>query len=71
MMQQEKESEYGKVDFGTLTDGDEVTIPSEDRNKEVPDFPDIDFRDEQTLSNTQRLAATNGAPAWGSPATDR
>ena len=22
--------------------------------KEVPDFPDIDIRDEQTLSNTQR-----------------
>ena len=24
------------------------------RNKEVPDIPDIDIRDEQTLSNTQR-----------------
>ena len=32
----------------------EVTIPSQDRNREVPDFPDIDIRDEQTLSNTQR-----------------
>ena len=58
MMQQEtgdlKESEYGNVDFGTPTDDEEVTIPSQDRNKEVPDFPDIDIRDEQTLSNTQR-----------------
>ena len=58
MMQQEtgdlKESEHGNVDFGTPTDGEEVTIPSQDKNKEVPDFPDIDIRDEQTLSNTQR-----------------
>ena len=58
MMQQEtgdlKESEHGNVDFGTTTDDEEVTIPSQDRNKEVPDFPDIDIRDEQTLSNTQR-----------------
>ena len=58
MMHQEtgdfKESEYGNVDFGTPTDDEEVTMPSHDRNKEVPDFPDIDIRDEQTLSNTQR-----------------
>ena len=58
MMQQEtgdqKESGYGNVDFRTPTDDDEVTIPSHDRVKEVPDFPDIDIRDEQTLSNTQR-----------------
>ena len=58
MMQQDtgdlKESGYGNIDFGTPTDDEEVTIPSQDRNKEVPDFPDIDIRDEQTLSNTQR-----------------
>ena len=58
MMQQEigdlKEFEYGNVDFGTPTDDEEVTIPSQDRNKEVPDFPDIYIRDEQTLSNTRR-----------------
>ena len=58
MMQQDtgdlKESEYGNVDFGTPTDDEEVTIPSQDRNKEVPDFLDIDICDEQTLSNTQR-----------------
>ena len=58
MMQQEtgdlKESEDGNVEFGTPTDDEEVTIPSQDRNREVPDFPDIDIRDEQTLSNTQR-----------------
>ena len=29
-------------------------IPSQDRNREIPDFPDIDIRDEPTLSNTQR-----------------
>ena len=49
-----KESEDGNVEFGTPTDNEEVTIPSQDRNREVPDFPDIDIRDEQTLSNTQR-----------------
>ena len=58
MMQQEtgdqKESSYGNVDFRTPTDDEEVTIPSHDRVKEVPDFPDVDIRDEQTLSNTQR-----------------
>ena len=58
MMQQEtgdqKESSYGNLDIGTPTDDEEVTIPSQDRIKEVPDFPDIDIRDEQTLSNTQR-----------------
>ena len=43
----------GNVDFGTLTDDEEVTMPSHDRIKEVPDFPDIDIRDEQTLSNIQ------------------
>ena len=49
-----KESGYGNLDFGTPTDDEEVTIPSHDRIKEVPDFLDIDIRDEQTLSNTQR-----------------
>ena len=57
-MQQEtgdlKESEDGNVEFGTPTDDEEVMIPSQDRNREDPDFPDIDIRDEQTLSNTQR-----------------
>ena len=57
MMQQEtgdqKESGYGHLDFGTPTDDEEVyTIPSHDIIKEVPDFPDIDIRNEQTLSNT-------------------
>ena len=58
MMQQEtgdlKESEDGNVKFGTPTDDEEVTIPSQDRNREVPDFPDFDIRDEQTLSSTER-----------------
>ena len=44
MMEQEtgdqKESGDGNLDFGTPTDDEEVTIPSHDRIKEVPDFPD-------------------------------
>ena len=60
MMQQEtgelKASEDGSVEFETPTDDEEITIPSQDRNKEVPDLPDSDIRDEQTLSNTQREA---------------
>ena len=37
-----------------MIDDEEITIPSQDRNREVPDLPDFDIRDEQTLSNTQR-----------------
>ena len=44
MMQQEtgelKASEDGSVEFQTPTDDEEITIPSQDRNKEVPDVPD-------------------------------
>ena len=57
-MQQEtgevKESDDGSVEFETPTDDEEITIPSQDKNREVPDIPDSDIRDEQTLSNTQR-----------------
>ena len=45
------ESEDGSVEFETPTDDEEVTIPSQDK---VPDIPNSDIRDEQTLSNTQR-----------------
>ena len=45
MMQQET---------GDQKDDEEVTISSHDRIKEVPDFPDIAIRDEQTLLNIQR-----------------
>ena len=58
MMQQEtgdqKESGYGNLDAEIPTDDEEVTIPPHDRIKEVPDFPDSNVRDEQTLLNTQR-----------------
>ena len=58
MMQQEtgglKESEDGTVEPGTPTDDEEITIPSQDRNRKILDFPDNDIRDGQTLSNTQR-----------------
>ena len=49
-----KESEDGTVDPGTPTDDEDITIPSQDRNRKYIDFPDNDIRDEQTLSNTQR-----------------
>ena len=76
MLQQEtgevKESEDGSVEFETPTDDEEITIPLQDKNREVPDIPDSDNRDEQTVKyTTRRLATTYGAPAWGSPATDR
>ena len=64
MMQQEtgelKESEDGNAEFGTPTDDEEVTIPS---RIEISNFPNTDIRDEETLSNTRRLATTYGAPA--------
>ena len=57
-MQQESgdqvESGYGKFDFGTPTDDDEVTLPPHDRATEVLDFPDTDIRDRQTLIDTQQ-----------------
>ena len=48
------ESEDGSVEFETPTDDEEVMIPSQDKNKKVPDIPNSDIRDEQTLSNTQQ-----------------
>ena len=58
MLQQEtgevNDSEDGGVEFETPTDDEEIKIPSQDKNREVPDIPDSDIRDEQTLSNTQR-----------------
>ena len=58
MLQQESgevmEPEDGSVEFETPTDDEEVTIPSQDKHKKVPDIPNSDIRDEQTLSNTQR-----------------
>ena len=57
-MQQETEDQvepgHRKFDFETLTDDDEVTLPPHDRATEVPDFPDTDIRDRQTLFDTQR-----------------
>ena len=46
-----KLSEDEGVEFESPT---EITIPSQDRNREVPDIPDSDIRDELTLENTQR-----------------
>ena len=49
-----KESEDGSIEFETPTDDEEIMIPSQDKYRDVPDIPDSDIRDEQTLSNTQR-----------------
>ena len=48
------ESGHRNLDYGTPTDDDEVTLPPHDRDTEVQDFPDTDFRDRQTLLDTQR-----------------
>ena len=48
------ESGHGELDYGTPTDDEEVTLPPHDRDTEVPDFPDMDIRDTQTLLDTQR-----------------
>ena len=48
------ESSHGKLDYGTPTDDEEVMLPPHDRATEVPDFPDMDIRDRQTLLDTQR-----------------
>ena len=42
------------MDAEIPTDDEEVMIPPHDRIKEVPDFPDSNVRDEQTLLSTQR-----------------
>ena len=49
-----KESEDGSIEFETPTDDEEITISSQNKYREVPDIPDSDIRDKQTLSNTQR-----------------
>ena len=48
------ESSHRKLDYGTPTDDDEVTLLPHDRATEVQDFPDTDIRDRQTLLDTQR-----------------
>ena len=58
MLQQEtgqvKLCEDGSIDFETLTDDEEITIPSQDRDREISDLRNVDIHDEQTLENTQR-----------------
>ena len=45
------ESEDGSVEFETPTDDEEITIPSQDKYRKVPDIPDSDIGDRQ--SSTQ------------------
>ena len=67
MMQQDTgdqmESGYGNLDFGTPTDDEEVTIPPDDRIKEVPDFPDTDIRDEQI--HNEKTGCYQRSPCMG------
>ena len=49
------ESEDGSVEFETPTDDEEITVPSQDKYRKVPDIPDSDIHDEQTLSNTNQI----------------
>ena len=48
-----KTSEDESVEFETLSDDEEITIPSQDRNRKIADIQNIDIHDEQ-LENTQR-----------------
>ena len=48
-----KTSEDESVEFETLSDDEEITIPSQDRDREISDVRNIYIRDEQ-LENTQR-----------------
>ena len=58
MLQQEtgevKLYEDGSVEFETLTDDEEITIPSQDRDRDISDLRNVNIRDEQTLENTQQ-----------------
>ena len=60
-----KESEVGNVEFGTPTYDEEVTIPSQDRNREVPDFPDIDIRDELCQIHNEKTGCYLRSPYMG------
>ena len=48
-----KMSDDKSVEFETLSDDEEITIPSQDRDRKIADVRNIDIRDEQ-LENTQR-----------------
>ena len=48
-----KTSEDESVEFETLSDDEEITISSQDRDRNLADILNIDIRDEQ-LANTQR-----------------
>ena len=48
------ESGHRKLDYGTPTDDEEVTLPPHNRDIEVPDIPDAYIRDRQAILDTQR-----------------
>ena len=48
------ESGPRKLDYGTPTDDEEVTLPPHNSATEVPDFPDTYIRDRQAMSDTQQ-----------------
>ena len=59
------ESSHRKLDYGTPTDDEEVTLPPHDRATEVPDFLDTDIRDRHTLLDTQREDCYKQSPYMG------
>ena len=48
-----KTFEDESFEFETLSDDEEITIPSQDRDRKIADIQNIDIRDDQ-LENTQR-----------------
>ena len=54
MTADQMESGHRKLDYGTPTDDEDVTLPPHNRATEVPDNPDTDIRDRQAMSDTQR-----------------
>ena len=42
-----KTSEDESVELETLSDDEEITIPSQDRDRKIADIRNIDIRDEQ------------------------
>ena len=70
MMQQEigdqMESGHRKLDYGTPTDDEEVTLPPHDRAMEVQDFPDTDIRDRPTLLiHNEKTGCYKQSPCMG------
>ena len=47
------ETAHRKLDYRISTDDEEVALPPNNRDMEVPDNPDTDIHDRQAMSDTQ------------------